>query len=88
MTHQPPREGSARKYVVVEEQVNEGKPITKDELDRILSRRHANPEVITYGTGGTPLKLQTPIVIKKDERFMKEPVDIKLEDDQGFFKCC
>jgi len=57
---QPPREGSARKYVVVEEQVNEGKPITKEELDRILSRRLDNPEVITYGTG-TPLKLHTTV---------------------------
>ncbi len=74
---------------MVEEQVNEGKPISKDELVRILSRRHDNPEIITYGTS-TPLKLQTPVVQKKDttDNFKKEPLEVQTESNQSFFKCC
>jgi hypothetical protein len=51
-----------RKYVIVEEERHEGKPITKEELARILARPH-NPEITTFGKGTpvTPLKKKTEV---------------------------
>lgn len=80
LVNQPPRDFSARKFVVVQEEIQERKPITKEELARILTRPHANPEVVLYGQR-TPLPQDQPLKNKTE-------VEVQGERTQRFLNCC
>jgi hypothetical protein len=95
LAQQAPREGSARKYIVVDEQVQEGRPISKEELANILARRANNPEVVTYGLKTpqvvrekTPLLKNQPQVEEKFEKYEKVELDVQPEGKPRFMGCC
>ena len=49
-----------RSYVVVDEKVSYGKPLTPFELEQLRIKRRQEPEVVTWGKNHLNLKLATP----------------------------